>query len=1218
LIPVLIRVAIFAKAYEKDNTLHFIEYVEKELTSRPEFGHFLRNSIEHKECLIILDGLDEVADRSLRIQITDLIQKMVAEYNGNYFLVTSRIIGYDVSPLTQEFQHATLKALTSKEQELFVNLWYDAISTEITIEEIGAGAEDLIKALRDKPQIARMAANPLLLTIIVLMHWRGVKLPSRRVQVYENATDTLVEYWTAQRGATDLDAIEVKGILAPIAHYILSSNVGGVISHQDLLPRFYRGIVAQRGCNEKEAKRIGRKMLQDINEQSGVFLERGIDEYDRPVYGFLHQTFGEYLAALHMVDEIQSGDFEINNYIHRSIWHEPLLLMVGHLSIQNRHQANQLIRTILDFPAPFEETLQRNVLLVVDCLADDIQIEPSLRDEILTKLAGLLSHEVPQVQQAAIQRYQRLDVTRHRDAAIRAVLKQYPCDDKDNFRKQSNTIQKNIAKALVYLGETDRSQTMVWDLEKLDRYDQDISRLRFLGWPDQAMDYLIECHANSNYYFDISIGADLSECTLGFANASSIIEGLGMRAFQILVQKLIQNEKDPVQRGYLKWISFIATEQQEISKLKEFMKHPFPISVRMLSATKMVDGLEKDVAIAYLLEIAQTSTEHAPAAAKTLAMVGEIDAINLQLLRETALLPFDREAPESITSLFELGDRLFALCAAIQLIARYPRSVAVWQTLQMLMSHDEREIGLATARYLSMRPDFKYRFEACKVFIDLGQTGQIIPSLEILVFESFSDSGQLAGRELLLLRETENILPVLAYKTRYGSPSQKYQASLALALAGQAEMAESYEGAKVSQKLPYNRKKLFQKYRQGFAKSCYQFLSNLETEDSNLQTAKNLALIALHQNFGERLSTNDILDMLKGSGPLARTHASWFRLRSKNQRNNLEKVYADLDLTISLVSAPVRRQNITEVSKIAHPISTDNIKNALGDEDESVRSSAADALGELGDLRAVEPLLTALEDEDESVRSSAADALGNLGDPKAVEPLLTALGDEAYIVRYFAGYALRNLGDPRAVEPLLTALEDENERVRSSAAHALGNLGDPRAAPLLAVKCSTYQHGFALLKLDLQIALDTLKKHTQWFPLKDWIFRLYGQALWMDGDSGGAKKQFRLGVQKHPTSENYLALAHYYIENGEISAAQEQVKYAVEKAKRLNRSQDLMLAQDVVDWLSGEKDLRFKVLKEKRGIHPNETEMKQLQEIHFWREKALAALQEIIDAVAQT
>ncbi len=63
---------------------------------------------------------------------------------------------------------------------------------------------------------------------------------------------------------------------------------------------------------------------------------------------------------------------------------------------------------------------------------------------------------------------------------------------------------------------------------------------------------------------------------------------------------------------------------------------------------------------------------------------------------------------------------------------------------------------------------------------------------------------------------------------------------------------------------------------------------------------------------------------------------------------------------------------------------------------------ASDALGKIGDKRAVEPLITALDDEDELVREGAAKALGMLGDKRAVEPLITALGDEDVSVRGWA------------------------------------------------------------------------------------------------------------------------------------------------------------------------------------------------------------------------
>ena len=51
---------------------------------------------------------------------------------------------------------------------------------------------------------------------------------------------------------------------------------------------------------------------------------------------------------------------------------------------------------------------------------------------------------------------------------------------------------------------------------------------------------------------------------------------------------------------------------------------------------------------------------------------------------------------------------------------------------------------------------------------------------------------------------------------------------------------------------------------------------------------------------------------------------------------------------------------------------------ALHDAEGQVRSSAAVALGKIGDVRAVEPLLATLHDADRRVRSGATEALRSL------------------------------------------------------------------------------------------------------------------------------------------------------------------------------------------------------------------------------------------------
>lgn len=68
-------------------------------------------------------------------------------------------------------------------------------------------------------------------------------------------------------------------------------------------------------------------------------------------------------------------------------------------------------------------------------------------------------------------------------------------------------------------------------------------------------------------------------------------------------------------------------------------------------------------------------------------------------------------------------------------------------------------------------------------------------------------------------------------------------------------------------------------------------------------------------------------------------------------------------------------------------------------------------LGEIGDDRAVEPLIKILENEWwESARGEAAEALGKIGDIRAIGPLKQALNDRYEEVRRKAAKALDRRG----------------------------------------------------------------------------------------------------------------------------------------------------------------------------------------------------------------
>ncbi len=118
-----------------------------------------------------------------------------------------------------------------------------------------------------------------------------------------------------------------------------------------------------------------------------------------------------------------------------------------------------------------------------------------------------------------------------------------------------------------------------------------------------------------------------------------------------------------------------------------------------------------------------------------------------------------------------------------------------------------------------------------------------------------------------------------------------------------------------------------------------------------------------------------------------------------------------------------------------------------------VRRAAANALIEMPDHRALEPLVAALADSDAAVRANAALALGEFEHSKPetlgtiVEPLAAAFDDESPPVRAMAAAALGRMKSPRAVGPLTGLLNDESELVRTTAMWVLHGFGEQGVVP---------------------------------------------------------------------------------------------------------------------------------------------------------------------------
>jgi HEAT repeat protein len=154
------------------------------------------------------------------------------------------------------------------------------------------------------------------------------------------------------------------------------------------------------------------------------------------------------------------------------------------------------------------------------------------------------------------------------------------------------------------------------------------------------------------------------------------------------------------------------------------------------------------------------------------------------------------------------------------------------------------------------------------------------------------------------------------------------------------------------------------------------------------------------------------------------------------------------DLIQALEYGKKRSYIIRALAKIGDPRATESfIDIALKSKDSSEYKAAIEALGDFGDARAVKDLILLLEDEETLKNLYARSALVKIGAP-AVEPLIATLENP----NVHAVDALDEIADVRAVEPLISLLKDrgylkasDSSKVCSSAIRALGNIGTPEA-----------------------------------------------------------------------------------------------------------------------------------------------------------------------------
>lgn len=281
--------------------------------------------------LWILDGLDEVANPTLRATVSGWIRDAITERPRDWFVVTCRYAGYrDDVVLGADFVEAHVAPLDAAQRRAFVTKWYRAVELEVgargtdAVLEAQSRAERLLVVLEGpdfrRRRMAEIAANPLLLSVLCIAHRKDTELPRRRVAVYAKATEVLLQHWPRSRGDTPPDSVAARSVLAPLAWWLHQEEGRAEAGEGELA-----AVVAPHLRALADTTALGTDpvlFLRRVRDGSGILVSP-----DPGRFGFLHLSFQEYLAAVHAV---ATGQIEVlADRLESSWWQEVALLALG-------------------------------------------------------------------------------------------------------------------------------------------------------------------------------------------------------------------------------------------------------------------------------------------------------------------------------------------------------------------------------------------------------------------------------------------------------------------------------------------------------------------------------------------------------------------------------------------------------------------------------------------------------------------------------------------------------------------------------------------------------------------------------------------------------------------------------------------------------------------------------------------------------------------------
>ncbi|MES2664140.1 MAG: HEAT repeat domain-containing protein [Pseudomonadota bacterium] len=220
-----------------------------------------------------------------------------------------------------------------------------------------------------------------------------------------------------------------------------------------------------------------------------------------------------------------------------------------------------------------------------------------------------------------------------------------------------------------------------------------------------------------------------------------------------------------------------------------------------------------------------------------------------------------------------------------------------------------------------------------------------------------------------------------------------------------------------------------------YAWNIFPYLKKLSLEGSK---SKRIQVLTLLSYFSDVESLQLLVDNIKAQDMYVQIAA----LRGLASRN--ATTYMQLIIESLTASGQTNTLMLADIlQRFGEPIVPFLVQLVQSDAKLEVKIAGLNALGSIGSIQSVSPLILFLDDPNSDIRAQSISALAKIGDPRAASVILQHLSSsETVAVRIQAAKALGVMQLNAAIPILIERLTDETWWVRYRSAEALYRFGD--------------------------------------------------------------------------------------------------------------------------------------------------------------------------------